>query len=203
LAGDIRAFLQARVPLAGASVLDLGSGHGSSSSALGEAGAHVVSTDRRPRGGTARVAADAMRLPFRDGSFDGAVCSNMLEHVSSPPAVVRELARVLRSGGWLYLSWTAWYGPLGGHEYSPWHLLGVRPARAIGRHVRLGAGHNVPGEALFPVLVGPTIDGIASTGLFDVQFAGPRYWPSQTWIVRTRLLREIATWNCLLFLRRR
>jgi SAM-dependent methyltransferase len=198
-----RRFLDERVRLEGSTVLDLGSGHGATGSALGDTGAFVVSLDRRPLGGRHRVVGDAIRLPIRDGSIDGVVSSNLLEHVPSPPAVVAELARVVRPGGWVYLSWTAWYGPLGGHEFSPWHYLGMRPARAIGRYVRLGPARNVPGEHLFPVHVGTTIRGIERTGAFDITWMGPRYWPGLAWLVRVPGVREVATWNCLLFLVRR
>jgi len=202
LAGETRAFLASRVELRGATVLDLGSGHGSSGQALEIAGANIVSADRRPLGGPSRVIADAVRLPFRQGVFDGAVCSNLMEHVPSPPAVVAELARVVRRGGWVYLSWTPWFSPLGGHEFSPWHYLGPGTARRIGRFVRLGPIRNVPGQGLFPVHVGPTLRGLERTGAFRVTYAGPRYWPSQGWIARVPGLREIALWNCLLLLER-
>lgn len=203
LAEDVRAFVAERVPLAGARVLDLGSGHGGAGAALAAGGAWVTSLDASPRGGVRPVVGDAARLPFADGAFDGVVCANLLEHVPSPPAVLAEAARVLRQGGWLYLSWTPWYGPLGGHEYSPWHYLGVRPARAIGRFVRIGGGTNVPGRRLFPTHVGPTLRWIRGTGRFDIRYAGPRYWPSQAWLLRVPGLREVATWNCLLFMERR
>jgi SAM-dependent methyltransferase len=202
LAGDTRRFLASRVRLDGAWVLDLGSGHGESGHALETAGARAISLDRRPLGGSRRVVGDASALPFRDAAFDGAVCANLLEHVPSPAGVVRELARVTRPGGWVYLSWTAWYGPFGGHEFSPWHYLGVRSARALGRHVRLGPVRNVPGRNLFPVHVGATLRGIERMGAFRILYAGPRYWPTQSWIVRVPGLREVATWNCLLLLER-
>jgi len=44
------------------------------------------------------------RLPFRDGAFDAAVCSEVIEHVEDPAALVRELHRVVRSGGPLLFS---------------------------------------------------------------------------------------------------
>jgi SAM-dependent methyltransferase len=42
---------------------------------------------------------DAMALPFADGAFDRVFCSEVLEHVLEPEAVVREMRRVLAAGG--------------------------------------------------------------------------------------------------------
>lgn len=42
--------------------------------------------------------ADASNMPFRDGAFDYTICSNLLEHVPDPAAVIEELMRVSRAG---------------------------------------------------------------------------------------------------------
>jgi len=42
--------------------------------------------------------ADAAEMPFRDGVFDYAICSNVLEHVTDPEGVARELSRVAGAG---------------------------------------------------------------------------------------------------------
>lgn len=42
---------------------------------------------------------DAGALPFADHSFDVVCCSDVLEHVDSPAAVIGEIARVLKPGG--------------------------------------------------------------------------------------------------------
>lgn len=40
----------------------------------------------------------ATALPFRAGAFDGAVCSEVLEHVTDPTLVLVEMGRVLKPG---------------------------------------------------------------------------------------------------------
>jgi SAM-dependent methyltransferase len=44
------------------------------------------------------------RLPFDDGSFDGVVLKDVLEHVSDPVRLVKETRRVLRPGGRVFAS---------------------------------------------------------------------------------------------------
>lgn len=49
--------------------------------------------------GTSFVSADAETLPFRAGSVDKVLCTEVLEHVLRPEAVLQEILRVLRPGG--------------------------------------------------------------------------------------------------------
>jgi SAM-dependent methyltransferase len=204
VADGAAATIAGRYPLAGARVLDLGSGHGSVAPALAEHGAATISLDLRPKGGHLVVQGDALRLPFRAEAFDGVVSVNMLEHVPSAAAALREVARVLRPGGWAYVCWTTWYSPMGGHEYSPWHYLGPNVARRMDRRARGRPAPNVPGERLFPVHAGPTLRLLRRPDSpFVVRSAVPRYWPGQAWILRVPAFREVATWNCLLLLERR
>lgn len=48
------------------------------------------------------LVADAHRLPFEDGVFDGVWVQAVLEHVLEPASVVSEIHRVLRRGGLVY-----------------------------------------------------------------------------------------------------
>jgi SAM-dependent methyltransferase len=201
----------ARFPfqLAGARVLDLGSGGGEAARALARAGAAVVpleldeaavrSVGPPPR----QVVGDAGRLPFRDGVFDGVFCSNLLEHVRDPAGVLAEIGRVLRPGGWAWVSWTNWYSPVGGHEIVPFHYLGPRLGSAVWRRLFGEPALSVPFESLWPVHVGRTLALARALPGMTLVDARPRYYPSQRWIVRVPLLREFATWNCLLLFERR
>lgn len=47
---------------------------------------------------------DAGPLPLGDGSVDAAVAVEVIEHLENPRAFVRELARIVRPGGWVVIS---------------------------------------------------------------------------------------------------
>lgn len=50
------------------------------------------------------VQADAAHIPFKSNAFDGAICSELLEHVPRPLTVVEEVSRVLKPGGTLLIT---------------------------------------------------------------------------------------------------
>ena len=63
---------------------------------------------------------DAKSIPVPDASFDAVLCTEVLEHVPEPIAVVRELGRILAPGGRLLLT-----APLGsGIHQEPYHFYG-------------------------------------------------------------------------------
>ncbi|MGE0212689.1 MAG: class I SAM-dependent methyltransferase [Parvibaculaceae bacterium] len=51
------------------------------------------------RDGVTLVRGSLDRLPFHDGAFDGAIASEVLEHVEDDVGALREIARVLKPGG--------------------------------------------------------------------------------------------------------
>jgi ubiquinone/menaquinone biosynthesis C-methylase UbiE len=46
-----------------------------------------------------KLVASARRLPFESGSFDRLIASHVLEHLAAPHEVLREWARLVRTGG--------------------------------------------------------------------------------------------------------
>src|SRR5690349_8168632 len=90
----------------GEQVLDLAAGTAVSTVSLARSGAWCVAADfslGMLRAGAARdvakVAADALALPFADASFDAVTISFGLRNVADPDPALAELARVTRPGG--------------------------------------------------------------------------------------------------------
>jgi SAM-dependent methyltransferase len=195
-------------PLAGQRLLDLGCGPGWYTRALRDRGAEVVPIDNAPEElgpnpPEGALLADARDLPFPDGAVDGVVCSNLLEHTPDAPAVLREIGRVLRPGGWAYVSWTNWYSPHGGHDMSPYHLLGPRLGPRLYERRHGPPRKNAYGDGLWAVHIGPTLRAARAQPELEITGVEPRYWPRLRWIVRLPGLRELLTWNCVIHLERR
>lgn len=210
LAQDVASQLSRFVPIAGRTVLDIGGGAGYLTREFRSRGANCylleLDTDELTAQGEppeGAVLADGYWLPVRDGGADVCVSSNVLEHVADPRGLIEEMLRATKPGGVIYLSFTNWYSPWGGHEMSPWHYLGAGQAER--RYVRK---HGQPpknrvGSSLFRVHVGPVLKMMRARTDVEVLTARPRYYPG--WcraLLYLPGLREVVTWNLLLILRR-
>ena len=211
IAEDSVGQLSQYADLRGALFLDVGGGPGYFRDAFMAAGATYLALDSDvgELAGTGEilegsVLGSGMALPFRNDSFDVCYSSNVLEHVADPWRMAEEMLRVTRPGGVVYISYTVWYGPWGGHETSPWHYLGGPLAR---RRYRRKHGHepkNRYGESMFPVTVRAGLRWAARQHDGDVLAVLPRYNPWWSWwLLRVPLLREVVTWNLVLVLRKR
>ncbi len=131
----------------GATVLDCPAGGGRLAGLLAARGFRVVAADQSPAmlahavpalrgaGLPARVvAADALRLPFRDGAFDLVLCHRLFHHMARPEERAA-LLRSLRSASrrWVLVSWF--------DAFSLQHVRRAlrRPFRGSGRHAVAGS----------------------------------------------------------------
>ena len=139
-------------------VLDAGCGGGGMPLSLAEEADAVVGIDLRDRfrdaGARLRrernlpclhfVVADGLALPFPDRAFDLVLSHAVIEHVADAERYLRECARVLKTGGRMYLSTAPYLSFAGAHLPRlrvpvPLHLLVGRRAafaafRFLARH---------------------------------------------------------------------
>ena len=167
----------------GARLLDLGSGPGRHAFEALRRGADVVCADLRhddlrsalatltamaeageaPEGaafGAAR--ANALALPFPDGSFDHVVAAEVLEHIPADATAMREIARVLRPGGTAAVSVPRWFP-----ERVCW-ALSDRYHDRPGGHVRIYRGGQLRGRL--------AASGLRVTGVAHAHALHAPYW---------------------------
>lgn len=135
----------------GSLILEIGCGLGNDGLELLRSGYRVVETDvspgqlaeaqrlHRERGfesSSAHLLADAASLPFADASFDGVLMVASLHHLPDPGRALREVRRVLRSGGLLVL----------GTEPNDWQNRTIYPLGKIFLRILravTGRGHDL------------------------------------------------------------
>jgi SAM-dependent methyltransferase len=211
LARDSVRMVGHHADLRGRVVVDVGAGPPEFADAFASAGAYYVAVDSDPEAlhpaahaSAAALVGEGERLPIRSGSVDVAFSSNVFEHARSPEALGDELVRVTRRGGLVVVSYTNWLSPWGGHETSPFHYFGGEYAvhRYRNRH-----GHepkNRVGATLFRTSVAQGLRWARTRSDAQLVDARPRYYPGWTRpLVSIPGLREVATWNLWLVLRRR
>jgi SAM-dependent methyltransferase len=209
LAAEAAEDLDRRYGLRAKTIVDLGCGAGFYTDAFRARGATVIPVDNDPselelvgRPPAGALIADAGELPLGSESVDGVFCSNLLEHTPQAEPVIREIERVLRPGGWGYISWTNWYSPWGGHNMNPYQYFGPRLGPRL--YVRF---HGPPikdpyGDGLWARHIGPTLRLVRARQGLAIERVEPRYWPRLTVIPRVPIAREFMTWNCVIRVRK-
>jgi SAM-dependent methyltransferase len=99
-----------RLPRSLGSTLEIGFGYGLTAQRVAARATRYVGIDLQTEQGRALRAAggiglvaDIHALPLKSASFDTVIADNVLEHASAPLDALRELRRVMRSGGRAYV----------------------------------------------------------------------------------------------------
>lgn len=120
---QLLAFRRLAAPNLSGRVADVGAGWGPYHREIPHCA--VISLDFVPTPAI-QVVGSALALPFHDKSFDGVILTETLEHVPQPKQVLSEAARVLRPGGYLYLTapqmWAMHYEPYDYFRYTRYGL---------------------------------------------------------------------------------
>jgi SAM-dependent methyltransferase len=192
----------------GTKALDLGCGHGIFGGELLRAGCDITFADE-----TNYLHKEFQGLPFipvnldsegtgKLGQYDLVILSNVLEHLRFPEKFLNEAGTILKPKGYLYLSWTNWLSPWGGHEFSPFHYLGPNIGPRLFSSLTGKKRIHTPYQNLFPTYIGTVVKWLGRSSSLEIRAIAPRYYPELSFIPRVPLLREFLTWNCAILLQR-
>ncbi|MBM3835653.1 MAG: class I SAM-dependent methyltransferase [Verrucomicrobia bacterium] len=187
-------------------VLDLGAGHGIFGAELIKRGCRVAFADE-----TNLLMPEIASAPFYKinldhddvpalGTHNLVICSNVLEHLAKPFEFIASVGRILAPSGHLYLSWTNWLSPWGGHEFSPFHYLGTRRGHLLYDKLTGRKRLHTPYVNLFPTYIGQVLRHIRAQPGLRVARAAPRYYAELGFLVKVPVVREFVTWNCALLI---
>ncbi|HWQ90425.1 MAG TPA: class I SAM-dependent methyltransferase [Clostridia bacterium] len=191
-------------PAPGTTVLDLGCGHGVFGAELKKCGCEVTFADRTnyllPELRASRFIEFEMDKDdlSKLGTYDLVICSNVFEHLVNPDKFLQQCASTLKPNGVLYLSWTNWLSPFGGHDFAPLHYLGPRNGQWLfDKLLKRHRNHTIY-ENLFPTYIGQVLRKIRRNPSTHILHMAPRYYTEFAFLLRIPILREFLAWNCAL-----
>ena len=193
----------------GVEALDLGCGHGVFGAELKKTGCNVTFSDQEnyllPHLKSERfLPVDLDRDDYALlGQYDLVIFSNVLEHLAKPERLISEIAKLMKPKGRLYLSWTNWLSPFGGHDFAPFHYLGPKFGRWVHHKFTGRWSDHVPYAGLYPTYIGSILKRIRSEPTLRVIRMAPRYYSEFSFLLRIPVAREFFAWNCALLIEKK
>jgi len=189
--------------------LDLGCGHGVFGAELVKRGCQVTFADEQKY-----LLPEISTAPFRQinidrdelatlGTYDVVICSNVFEHLAKPDRFLESAHKTLSPSGKLYLSWTNWLSPWGGHDFAPFHYLGPRLGQLLFDRIVRRPRKHIAFVNLYPTYIGHVLKQIRRSNSLQVLRAAPRYYTEFPFILSIPIVREFLAWNCALLLGRK
>jgi SAM-dependent methyltransferase len=186
--------------------LDLGCGHGVFGAELVKRGCHVTFADEENY-----LLPELSKASFRQinidrddlatlGKYDLVICSNVFEHLAKPNQFLDSIHQLLSPGGKLYLSWTNWLSPWGGHDFAPFHYLGAGSGQWLFDKLVRRPRKHIVFKNLYPTYIGQVLKRIRQSPNLVIFRAVPRYYTEFGFVLSIPGVREFLAWNCALLI---
>jgi SAM-dependent methyltransferase len=207
----IEFFHDQQIDLCDRVILDLGCGKGGYASTIAmESNAKVIGIDLHPPSNLKNVffvKSNALEIPLADKSVDFILCASLIEHVPDPNDLLKEIRRILKDDGRVYLSFPPFYSPVGGHQFSPFHWFGEKPALWIYNTrtqkkglPKVGSYSKIAGDWGLYVLTIKKVQGLIQKAAFLPVSQTTRWLPVN--FSRIPVLGELLTWHVQFILKK-
>jgi SAM-dependent methyltransferase len=188
-----------------ATVLELGAGGGGYSLILKRESRTFIASDLHLESWVKEckvpfVPVDVLKtFPFGNETFDLIYCSSVIEHIEDPNPLLQEAWRVLKPGGYLYLSFPPFFSLalIGGHQFKPFHFFGERLAVRFTNLVRRANYRNYANSfgtfGLYPLTI-ERVEKFIRAHHFQIQSRYTRMSPVNT-AHFPGFLKDLLTWH--------
>jgi len=139
----------------------------------------------------------ALKLPFDNNSIDFVFCASLIEHIDKcyQKSLLHEIYRVLKPGGYVYLSFPPYYSPVGGHNFKPYHILGEKATLYIYNklhHTNIQRLEEAYGDYGLTITTIKRIKRLSKEVGFNILDINTRYLPNTA---KIPVLNEFLTWH--------
>mgnify|MGYP001172384736 FL=1 len=198
-------------------ILDLGNGFGGQTIGMSHSHNYVVGLDLNYppiKLSTDQVRADALHSPFDPNSFDLILTASLVEHLLDQKLLFKELYRLVKPDGYIYLSFPPFYSPVGGHGYAPFHYFGEKTAvflsrlrnrllnkKIFGKDVSLGDSYSsaYTNWGLYRTTIKNVKEQIRVSG-FEIIDQSTKWFPLD--FSKIPLIGEVLTWHVQFLLKK-
>lgn len=193
------------IDISSARVLELGAGGGGYSLILHRESRDFMASDLDQESWVNEwqipfTAIDVLKtFPLGNDTFDLIYCSSVIEHLEDPNNLLQESWRVLKPGGYLYLSFPPFYSLalIGGHQFKPFHFFGERLAVKLTNIIRRANYRNYANAfgtfGLYPLTI-KRVEQFILAHRFQIRGRYTRMSPINTTYF-PGFLKDLLTWH--------
>ncbi len=123
------------------------------------------------------IVGDAHNLPFLDNSFDSVICNAVLEHLKNPYLAVKEIKRIIKKGGYVYIE-VPFIQPFHGYpnDYQRYTLFGLENLFISEGFLKIKSGVVSGPSSTISHLIRDYLSSLFPDGIFRLLIKGIAGW---------------------------